>query len=105
TESIRRKLLRIQANQSLSDEDESDNDVEGAKVAGAKSGEDAIDAKDQGNEAVKDSNTDLDGRDKVMTDVEWSLSLPSRSAVKDSNTDLDGRDKDSNLRWLLLVYQ
>ncbi|GJT96664.1 hypothetical protein Tco_1092182 [Tanacetum coccineum] len=53
---------------SSSDEDDSDNDVEGAKVAGAKSGED--DAKDQGNEAVKDSNTDLDGRDKVMTDVE-----------------------------------
>ncbi|GJT62371.1 hypothetical protein Tco_1005904 [Tanacetum coccineum] len=36
----------------------------------AKSGEDATDAKDQGNEAVKDSNTDLDGRDKVLTDVE-----------------------------------
>ncbi|GKD98634.1 hypothetical protein Tco_1382531, partial [Tanacetum coccineum] len=32
--------------------------------------EDATDAKDQGNEAVKDSNTDLDGRDKVMTEVE-----------------------------------
>ncbi|GKD30487.1 hypothetical protein Tco_1241265 [Tanacetum coccineum] len=55
---------------SSSDEDDSDNDVEGAKVAGAKSGADATDAKDQGNEAVKDSNTDLDGRDKVMTDVE-----------------------------------
>ncbi|GKB06364.1 hypothetical protein Tco_0834597 [Tanacetum coccineum] len=36
---------------SSSDEDDSDNDVEGAKVAGAKSGEDATDAKDQGNEA------------------------------------------------------
>ncbi|GJW83116.1 hypothetical protein Tco_0156261 [Tanacetum coccineum] len=34
------------------DEDDSDNDVEGAKVAGAKSGEDATDAKDQGNEAT-----------------------------------------------------
>ncbi|GKA86464.1 hypothetical protein Tco_0808175 [Tanacetum coccineum] len=33
----------------------------------AKSGEDA---KDQENEAVKDSNTNLDGRDKVLTDVE-----------------------------------
>ncbi|GJS80396.1 hypothetical protein Tco_0730277 [Tanacetum coccineum] len=55
---------------SSSDEDDSDNDVEGATVAGAKSGEDATDAKDQGNEAVKDSNTDLDGRDKVQTDVE-----------------------------------
>ncbi|GKF81702.1 hypothetical protein Tco_0240304, partial [Tanacetum coccineum] len=55
---------------SSSDEDDSDNDVEGATVAGAKSGEDATDAKDQENEAVKDSNTNLDGRDKVMTDVE-----------------------------------
>ncbi|GJV62485.1 hypothetical protein Tco_1473313, partial [Tanacetum coccineum] len=55
---------------SSSDEDDSDNDVEGANVAGAKSDKDATDAKDQGNEAVKDINTDLDGRDKVMTDVE-----------------------------------
>ncbi|GJS60724.1 hypothetical protein Tco_0655508 [Tanacetum coccineum] len=55
---------------SSSDEDDSDNDVEGATVAGAKSGEDATDAKDQENEAVKDSNTNLDGRDKVLTDVE-----------------------------------
>ncbi|GKG46949.1 hypothetical protein Tco_0504146, partial [Tanacetum coccineum] len=38
------------------DDEDSDNDVEGANVAG--------------NEAVKDTNTDLDGRDKVMTDVE-----------------------------------
>ncbi|GJS37534.1 hypothetical protein Tco_0535916 [Tanacetum coccineum] len=55
---------------SSSDEEDSDNDVEGANVAGAKSDEDATDEKDQGNEAVKDTNTDLDGRDKVMTDVE-----------------------------------
>ncbi|GJT79248.1 retrovirus-related pol polyprotein from transposon TNT 1-94 [Tanacetum coccineum] len=55
---------------SSSDEEDSDNDVEGANVAGAKSDKDATDAKDQGNEAVKDTNTDLDGRDKVMTDVE-----------------------------------
>ncbi|GJZ23725.1 hypothetical protein Tco_0561184 [Tanacetum coccineum] len=55
---------------SSSDEDDSDNDIEGAKVTSAKSGEDATDATDQGNEAVNDSNTDLDGRDKVMTEVE-----------------------------------
>ncbi|GJV96328.1 hypothetical protein Tco_1547905 [Tanacetum coccineum] len=35
-----------------------------------KSDEDATDEKDQGNEEVKDTNADLDGRDKVMTDVE-----------------------------------
>ncbi|GJS06946.1 hypothetical protein Tco_0363742 [Tanacetum coccineum] len=55
---------------SSSDEEDSDNDVEGANVAGAKSDKDATDEQDQGNEAVKDTNTDLDGRDKVMTDVE-----------------------------------
>ncbi|GKD90386.1 hypothetical protein Tco_1365893, partial [Tanacetum coccineum] len=55
---------------SSSDEEDSDNDVEGADVAGAKSDKDAKDEQDQGNEAVKDTNTDLDGRDKVMTDVE-----------------------------------
>ncbi|GKD71251.1 hypothetical protein Tco_1325341, partial [Tanacetum coccineum] len=55
---------------SSSDEEDSDKDVEGANVAGAKSVEDATDEKDQGNEEVKDTNTDLDGRDKVMTDVE-----------------------------------
>ncbi|GKB15281.1 hypothetical protein Tco_0849204 [Tanacetum coccineum] len=54
----------------IADEEDSDNDVEGANVASAKSDEDATDEKDQGNEAVKDTNTDLDGRDKVMTDVE-----------------------------------
>ncbi|GJV83051.1 hypothetical protein Tco_1522949 [Tanacetum coccineum] len=54
---------------SSSDEEDSDNDVEGANVASAKSDEDATDEKDQGNEAVKDTNTNLDGRDKVMTDV------------------------------------
>ncbi|GKB66291.1 hypothetical protein Tco_0927703 [Tanacetum coccineum] len=55
---------------SSSDEEDSDNDVEGANVASVNSDEDATDEKDQGNEAVKDTNTDLDGRDKVMTDVE-----------------------------------
>ncbi|GJT62367.1 hypothetical protein Tco_1005900 [Tanacetum coccineum] len=55
---------------SSSDEDDSDNDVEGAKVAGAKSSEDATDAKDQVKMRQSRIHTDLDGRDKVMTDVE-----------------------------------
>ncbi|GJQ97448.1 hypothetical protein Tco_0008587 [Tanacetum coccineum] len=54
---------------SSSDDEDSDNDVEGANVAGARSDEDATDEKDQGNEAVKDTNTDLDRRDAEMTDV------------------------------------
>ncbi|GJY01918.1 hypothetical protein Tco_0360070 [Tanacetum coccineum] len=55
---------------SSSDEENSDNDVEGTNVEGAKMDEEATYEEDQGNEAVKDTNTDLDGRDKVMTDVE-----------------------------------
>ncbi|GKC75825.1 hypothetical protein Tco_1126599, partial [Tanacetum coccineum] len=55
---------------SSSDEEDSDNEVEGTNVEGAKTQEEATDTEDQGNEEVKDTNTDLDGRDKVMTDVE-----------------------------------
>ncbi|GJW95599.1 hypothetical protein Tco_0175271 [Tanacetum coccineum] len=54
---------------SSSDEEDSDNEVEGTNVEGAKSDEEATYEEDQGNEAVKDTNTDLDGRDEVMTDV------------------------------------
>ncbi|GJV73205.1 hypothetical protein Tco_1493200 [Tanacetum coccineum] len=54
---------------SSSDDKDSDNEVEGANVEGAKSDEDATYEEDQGNEAVEDTNTDLDGRDDVMTDV------------------------------------
>ncbi|GKD32467.1 hypothetical protein Tco_1247976 [Tanacetum coccineum] len=55
---------------SSSDDEDSDNEVDGANVKGAKTDEEATYEEDQGNEAVKDTNTDLDGRDKVMTDVE-----------------------------------
>ncbi|GJS60718.1 hypothetical protein Tco_0655502 [Tanacetum coccineum] len=55
---------------SSSDEEDNDNEVEGSNVEGAKTDEEATYEEDQGNEAVKDTNTDLDGRDKVMTDVE-----------------------------------
>ncbi|GJX85300.1 hypothetical protein Tco_0336074 [Tanacetum coccineum] len=54
---------------SSSDDEDSDNEVEGANVEGAKTDEDATYEEDQGNEAVEDTNTDLDGRDDVMTDV------------------------------------
>ncbi|GJR92644.1 hypothetical protein Tco_0264818 [Tanacetum coccineum] len=68
-------------NSSLDDED-SDNEVEGANVEGAKSDENATYEEDQGNEAVEDNNTDLDGRDDVMTDVilpHVSLEIMSRT--------------------------
>ncbi|GJR43826.1 hypothetical protein Tco_1311929 [Tanacetum coccineum] len=51
------------------DDEDSDNEVKGANVEGAKSDEDATYEENQGNEAVEDTNTDLDGRDDVLTDV------------------------------------
>ncbi|GKA67587.1 hypothetical protein Tco_0767504, partial [Tanacetum coccineum] len=54
---------------STSNDEDSDNEDEGTNVEGAKSNEEATYEEDQGTEAVKDTNTDLDGRDKVMTDV------------------------------------
>ncbi|GJX08818.1 hypothetical protein Tco_0196750 [Tanacetum coccineum] len=55
---------------SSSDDEDSDDEDEGKNVDGAKTQEEATDTEDQGNEEVKDTNTDLDERDKVMTDVE-----------------------------------
>ncbi|GJS44453.1 hypothetical protein Tco_0569496 [Tanacetum coccineum] len=55
---------------STSNDEDSDNEDEGTNVEGAKTGEEATYEEDQGNEAVKDTTTDLDGRDNVMTDVE-----------------------------------
>ncbi|GKE16191.1 hypothetical protein Tco_1423768, partial [Tanacetum coccineum] len=54
---------------SSSDDEDSDNKVEGIDVEGAKSDEDAAYVEDQGNEAVEDTNANLEGRDDVMTDV------------------------------------
>ncbi|GKE71224.1 hypothetical protein Tco_1529296, partial [Tanacetum coccineum] len=47
----------------------SDDEVEGEEVEGEKSDEDATYEEDQGNEADKDTNANLEGRDDVMTDV------------------------------------
>ncbi|GJW38175.1 hypothetical protein Tco_0064020, partial [Tanacetum coccineum] len=59
------------------DDEDSDNEVEGMDVERAKSDEDATYVEDQGNEAVKDTNANLEGRDDVMTDV----ILPQSSSV------------------------
>ncbi|GJZ20419.1 hypothetical protein Tco_0557009, partial [Tanacetum coccineum] len=45
---------------SSSDEEDSDNEVEGTNVEGAKTQEEATYTEDQGNEEVKDTNTDLE---------------------------------------------
>ncbi|GKC05891.1 hypothetical protein Tco_0997501, partial [Tanacetum coccineum] len=54
---------------SSSDDEDSDNEVEGMDVEGAKSDDDATYVEDQGNDAVEDTNANLEGRDDVMTDV------------------------------------
>ncbi|GJV41649.1 hypothetical protein Tco_1420089 [Tanacetum coccineum] len=64
-----------QANEQAEDDDDaddedSDDEDEGTNVEGTRSNEEATYEEDQGTEAVKDTNTDLDGRDKVITDVE-----------------------------------
>ncbi|GKA90818.1 hypothetical protein Tco_0812688 [Tanacetum coccineum] len=54
---------------SSSDEEDSDNEVEGMDVKGENLDEDATYIEDQGNEADIDTNANLEGRDDVMTDV------------------------------------
>ncbi|GJU65875.1 hypothetical protein Tco_1247710 [Tanacetum coccineum] len=86
---------------SSSDEEDSDNEVEGTNVEGAKSDEEATYEEDQGTEAVKDTKTDLDGRDEVMTDV----ILPQVQAtqeIEDTHVTLtpvnpDGQQQSSNM--------
>ncbi|GJV29564.1 hypothetical protein Tco_1386012 [Tanacetum coccineum] len=62
-------IVHTPSRSSSSDDEDSDNEVEGMDVEGAKSDEDATYVEDQGNEAVKDTNANLEGRDDVMTDV------------------------------------
>ncbi|GKC47965.1 hypothetical protein Tco_1065687 [Tanacetum coccineum] len=50
---------------SSSDDEDSDNEVEGMDVEGM----DVEDAEDQGNEAVEDTNTNLEGRDDVRQSI------------------------------------
>ncbi|GJW41428.1 hypothetical protein Tco_0067273 [Tanacetum coccineum] len=54
---------------SSSDDEDSDKEVEGSNVEGEKSDEDGTHEEDQGNEAVEDTNTNLEGRDDEMSDV------------------------------------
>ncbi|GKF47503.1 hypothetical protein Tco_0137305 [Tanacetum coccineum] len=85
---------------SLNDED-SDNEDEGVDVEGEKSDEDATYVEDQGNEADKDTNANLEGRDDVMTDV----ILPHVQAtqeIEDTHVTLtpvnpDGRQQSSSV--------
>ncbi|GJV05620.1 hypothetical protein Tco_1343276 [Tanacetum coccineum] len=57
------QFAQLPSHISSSDEEDSNNEIEGTNVEGAKSDEDATYEEDQGNEAVEDTNTNLDGRD------------------------------------------
>ncbi|GKA77814.1 hypothetical protein Tco_0784351 [Tanacetum coccineum] len=59
--------------------------LRGTNVEEAKSDEDATYEEDQGNEAVEDTNTNLEGRDDVMTDVILPQSLVVNSSGFISN--------------------
>ncbi|GJZ12965.1 hypothetical protein Tco_0548195, partial [Tanacetum coccineum] len=86
---------------SSSDDEDSDNEIEKTNVEGAKSDKDAKYEEDQGNKTVKDTNTNLEGRDDVMTDV----ILPQVQAtqeIEDSHVTLtpvnpDGQQQSSSV--------
>ncbi|GJS53067.1 hypothetical protein Tco_0626429 [Tanacetum coccineum] len=78
---------------SSSDDEDSDNEVEGMDVEGAKSDEDATYVEDQGNEAVEDTNANLEGRDDVMTDV----ILPQDTHVTLTPVNPDGQQQSSSV--------
>ncbi|GJU05284.1 hypothetical protein Tco_1121714 [Tanacetum coccineum] len=62
-------IVHTPSHVSSSDDEDSDNEVEGVDGKGEKSDEDATYVKDQGNEADRDTNANLEGRDDVQADV------------------------------------
>ncbi|GKA89886.1 hypothetical protein Tco_0811698 [Tanacetum coccineum] len=74
---------------SSSDDEDSDNEVEGTNVEGAKSDEEATYEEDQGNEAVEDTNTDLVQMDSEMKD--------HKSDSPDEDESLSDIDSDDDL--------
>ncbi|GKC12076.1 hypothetical protein Tco_1008858 [Tanacetum coccineum] len=70
-------IVHTPSHVSSSDDEDSDNEVEGVDVKGEKSDEDAAYVEDQGNEADRDTNANLEGRDDVKADVV----LPQSSSV------------------------
>ncbi|GJV47888.1 hypothetical protein Tco_1438100 [Tanacetum coccineum] len=85
---------------SLDDED-SNNEIEKTNVEGAKLDEDATYEEDQGNETVKNTNTNLDERDDVMTDVILHQ-VQATQEIEDSHVTLtpvnpDGQQQSSSV--------
>ncbi|GJX03530.1 hypothetical protein Tco_0189446, partial [Tanacetum coccineum] len=72
-------IVHTPSHVSSSDDEDSDNEVERVDVEGDKSDEHATYVEDQGNEADRDTNANLKGRDDVMTDV----ILPQTKALEE----------------------
>ncbi|GJW07156.1 uncharacterized mitochondrial protein-like protein [Tanacetum coccineum] len=86
---------------SSSDDEDSDNEVEGMDVEGEKSDEDATYVEDQGNEADRDTNANLEGRDDVKTDVVLPQ-VQATQEIKDTHVTLtpvnpDGQQQSSSV--------
>ncbi|GKA60022.1 hypothetical protein Tco_0759335 [Tanacetum coccineum] len=80
-----------------SDDEDSDNEVEGMDVEGEKSDEDATYIEDQGNEADRDTNANLEGIDDVKADVVLPQ-VQSTQEIEDTHVTLnpvnpDGRQQ------------
>ncbi|GKD08046.1 hypothetical protein Tco_1187731, partial [Tanacetum coccineum] len=79
----------------------SNNEIEKTNVEGAKLDEDATYEEDQGNETVKNTNTNLDERDDVMTDVILHQ-VQATQEIEDSHVTLtlvnpDGQQQSSSV--------
>ncbi|GJY17805.1 hypothetical protein Tco_0389296 [Tanacetum coccineum] len=86
---------------SSSDDEDSDNEVEGVDVEGEKSDEDATYVEDQGNEADRDTNANLEGRDDVKADVVLPQ-VQATQEIKDTHVTLtpvnpDGQQQSSSV--------
>ncbi|GJT28134.1 hypothetical protein Tco_0908409 [Tanacetum coccineum] len=78
-------IVHTPSHVSSSDDEDSDNEVEGVDDEGEKSDEDTTYLENQGNEADKDTNANLEGRDDVKADVTKKLSRPTSSESKQTN--------------------
>ncbi|GJS79829.1 hypothetical protein Tco_0729710 [Tanacetum coccineum] len=80
-------IVHTPSHVSSSDDEDSDNEVEGVDVEGEKSDEDATYVEDQGNEVDRYTNANLEGRDDVKADVSSSVSSGFVSNMLNLNQD------------------
>ncbi|GKC98296.1 hypothetical protein Tco_1168571, partial [Tanacetum coccineum] len=80
-------IVHTPSHVSSSDDEDSENEVEGMDVEGEKSDEDATYVEDQGNEADRDTNTNLEGRNDVKAEVSSSVSSDFISNMLNPNQD------------------